>query len=609
MKHFLLFIALSVFTRCFCQNTFQKTYFFNDTVAIIQNVHSTDSGYYFTATVGNHPDRFDLLFGKFKLDGSIDYYNQIQTPDADFVFWSNTELVLNYRNNFIAGYNANPQSGLSLPKFVELDFDGNVIDSFYLSQFHNSGVNVTLKQLISLSQDSSYLAFGSYSTGNSKAALLFKFNEFGDTLWSKKFFTNLSLNNLVYFRPLRIISLENGNLLFSVVEERDDFQKWAKIHFYKVNENGDLINHQVFQDSQSCYGTSSLLSLPDGSIMHTYLESAMVPFYYQPELLFRPVISKLDSNFQQIWKDTLNSQYFNLNEHATPTKLVLTEDGHIVGAHHQIKRYWYDSTLWQSMHFVNRVNVVKYTKDGTLLWNRKFEYMPTLDSLDQIDYTLKDIEITSDKGFIICGDVTNYDSLNADIPGQSGYLLKINCLGFFGSPEAYCSHQINEGYAVDFYNSSMQAGSYEWDFGDGSPILWTGETDDTVSHQYTDFGPFLVTMIAHGCNGDNDTLKFYVSPALHLDPSIITEGQGYFAIFPNPVISGNKLIVYLNGIDPSLGDVKLELYTAEAKLVQSYPIGYEEGSYLIEFSIASGMYHINLIQGGKVLQSRKLIIE
>src|SRR5690606_28467690 len=100
-------------------------------------------------------------------------------------------------------------------------------------------------------------------------------------------------------------------------------------------------------------------------------------------------------------------------------------------------------------------------------------------------------------------------------------------------------------YGIHFYNTSMQAGSYTWHFGDGT-VLETDEYTDTVAHTYPGFGSYEGMLIAHGCNGDNDTLHFVVEPKLHADPSIVTNGNGYFTVFPNPGIAGNELFVYLN---------------------------------------------------------------
>jgi hypothetical protein len=154
----------------------------------------------------------------------------------------------------------------------------------------------------------------------------------------------------------------------------------------------------------------------------------------------------------------------------------------------------------------------------------------------------------------------------------------------------------------------MQAGSYTWNFGDGQSLT-TDEYTDTIFHTYSDFGTYTVQLIAHGCSGRADTATFSVSPALHTDPTVVTDNQGFFSIFPNPVLSGTELYVYLNGLDPSNGEVRIDLYSATGRLVQQIPLTANEGTYSIRSSLATGVYLLVLFQGDEFLQQEKLIVE
>ena len=53
---------------------------------------------------------------------------------------------------------------------------------------------------------------------------------------------------------------------------------------------------------------------------------------------------------------------------------------------------------------------------------------------------------------------------------------------------------------VDFYNLSLNAQSYRWDFGDGSPLFVTS-SKDKITHVYANYGTYKVTLlaIADGC--------------------------------------------------------------------------------------------------------------
>lgn len=81
---------------------------------------------------------------------------------------------------------------------------------------------------------------------------------------------------------------------------------------------------------------------------------------------------------------------------------------------------------------------------------------------------------------------------------------------------------------VTFSNSTTNATTYEWDFGDGSPIFTTGSLAN-FTHDYTTYGTFTVTMTATNANGCQTTqtiqviFEKFVSAALTLD---ITEYSG-----------------------------------------------------------------------------------
>lgn len=126
---------------------------------------------------------------------------------------------------------------------------------------------------------------------------------------------------------------------------------------------------------------------------------------------------------------------------------------------------------------------------------------------------------------------------------------------------------------------------------------------------YPGYGPYEVTLIAHGCNGAADTLVFEVNPSKHSDPTIITNGDGYFSIFPNPVIAGKLIYVYLNGLDPKNGDVFLAIHSGNGEYVQRIYLTAKEGTYLIDQSLSAGLYFLSLYQGDELLQSRKLMVE
>lgn len=77
--------------------------------------------------------------------------------------------------------------------------------------------------------------------------------------------------------------------------------------------------------------------------------------------------------------------------------------------------------------------------------------------------------------------------------------------------------------AVEFRNHSFNAGSFTWDFGDGSPL----STTFNPVHSYNTYGQFTVTLVADGgtCGTDTMTRSLYISidtlnPCVFLIPEI-----------------------------------------------------------------------------------------
>ena len=62
---------------------------------------------------------------------------------------------------------------------------------------------------------------------------------------------------------------------------------------------------------------------------------------------------------------------------------------------------------------------------------------------------------------------------------------------------------------VTFSNFTTGGVSYEWDFDDGSPLFTTGSTAD-ITHTYTSYGTYNVTMTATGPNGCQTTTTLQV---------------------------------------------------------------------------------------------------
>lgn len=628
-KHFIVFWFI-INSFCYGQEGFHKIYLFEDTFAIVHDVYPTDTGYYFAATAGYPFFRSDVVFGRLDSMGNIDFnLNYVEPSQWNNSFRGRSQLDTNFRGNLILGY-PNQLFGFSegngvYPRLTEIDFNGNIIfDKTFIEFYNDSLFFRSLGEIIPYNSDSTYYgAFGYYdwstdsNTGEDgeNGVLLFKVNYLGDTLWTKRFrYSPTGLNRPIYaIKDLHALSSDE---LILIVEERKYFppnnaeQDWSKMHFYTLSTNGDVISSFIFQDSQDCHGGWNVLPLADGTYIYPYFESELntenAPI--NDNFDYWTKICRTDGSGSIIWKDTLNGILsYQYNGDNTPFHLVSVNDSLFSGSYNWVGALMYDSSDWTTLRTFNATRVFQRRIDtGEEIWGRNYYYFPLADSINPPYYRLHDFEKTADGGFITCGQVISNDSISANVPGQYGYVLKVNCLGFLSTPQTAASYTIN-GDSVIFTNESVMAGSYQWIFGDGD-TLDTGEVPRIIHHQYADTSTYSVQLIGYGCNGVSDTLFFDVQIDPEPSDTTIYEGDGtLLTLFPNPVNSGESLAFYIGNIDSSVVH-RVVIYDLNGRLIDEFSIAKGNSTYFSIVDYSAGMYQFVLVEDDKVLEVERLVI-
>lgn len=151
---------------------------------------------------------------------------------------------------------------------------------------------------------------------------------------------------------------------------------------------------------------------------------------------------------------------------------------------------------------------------------------------------------------------------------------------------------------VSFSNSSSNATSYEWDFGDGNT-----STDENPWNNYGAVGEYDVTLIAttNGCANDTTTMTITVMDNIAgLDMSAFE----LINIYPNPF----KDIITISGLTGLGGDLRIELFDMTGRQVlSSVSTGNTDIVTINDIShLSNGIYQL-VISSGQGEKGYKLI--
>jgi hypothetical protein len=248
--------------------------------------------------------------------------------------------------------------------------------------------------------------------------------------------------------------------------------------------------------------------------------------------------------------------------------------------------------------------IYKIDTSGDLKWFRK--YTPLYDSLYPYSNVPYGFDFMPDGGYVVCG------RSSGSFPMQyRGWVLRLNCLGFMGSPQAAFNAVGQNDFSWAFVNNSTEAGSYTWLMDDGT-VYETPENADTLFHTFADPSvEHTVTLIAHGCNGEADTLVYTIPVHPLYDPNPQPEPptpeNGFFAIYPNPAQVGAPIHIVMNA-QANAENIVFEFHNSAGQLAASYKVPNEAAVFMLENNFAQGMYHVSMKVDGKVVVRKKFVV-
>ncbi len=167
----------------------------------------------------------------------------------------------------------------------------------------------------------------------------------------------------------------------------------------------------------------------------------------------------------------------------------------------------------------------------------------------------------------------------------------------FAVPEAEFTYAITN-YTVSFINTSTNATSYLWDFGDGN-----SSTDKHPIHTYTSSGMKTVTLTAYnGICEDEFSLTLSITVSVHE-----FDNDSYVTIYPNPSDDGKFNISFM--VDGKYTEFDIVIYDITGRIIYSenvsnitngtvHPVSLTDtaaGAYRIRFVSTEGQFEKLLI--------------
>ncbi|MBI1228398.1 MAG: PKD domain-containing protein [Bacteroidetes bacterium] len=189
--------------------------------------------------------------------------------------------------------------------------------------------------------------------------------------------------------------------------------------------------------------------------------------------------------------------------------------------------------------------------------------------------------------------LTATNSLGSDTYGQIGYIV------VSGVPTPAFTTAANFN-VVAFTNTSTNATSYEWDFGDGSAT----STEANPTHTYANGGQYTVTLTAtNDCGSKTVTIEITVQANGTED----IPGISRFDVFPNP--NSGRFTLIMDGAPQT--EFELSFTNVLGQRLLNEKVDFRTGHLTKDFSfsqLAAGVYILQVKSGEKAM-FKKLVVE
>jgi len=283
---------------------------------------------------------------------------------------------------------------------------------------------------------------------------------------------------------------ENNTVYTLATIENQPFADTGKILFCEIDSNGHFLNQKVINHGldEEAY---------DFTITREH--EFIITFSKKQSNWYKPVVYKLDSNFNTVWD---NDNYLI---YGSFTSVVPVSNGDFLLAGEN-----YDQSD-------NQACLVKIDSEGNKLWQR-FNGDEDDDYFKDLIFT--DYDSTGLSGYALCGrtDTLFWNGMfNSSI--RNIYFVKTNCMGLLTLPQSDFSILKNdftvhfENLSQNVYADEIDGGAYILYFGDGDSLHINSDSITTFSHTYSGADYYTAQLKSIVCN-DTSIFEMAVCPGI-----------------------------------------------------------------------------------------------
>ncbi|MFN4233605.1 MAG: T9SS type A sorting domain-containing protein [Bacteroidia bacterium] len=466
-----------------------------------------------------------------------------------YIFGSYYDSIVEYSNLFLTILDTN---------YIEISRKYIVFDT--ITSGVDSGVVLNfIPSRVKLLKDSTFLILGRcYNPGNYHKPMYFKLDTLGNIIWNKKIEEPISGQFHAAFGDA--VELPDNSIVFSGYKnfEYCNFHN-SDIWIAKADKFGNLLWDVNWYSPPQLSNYESALS-----IAYDEIENSLAISTVRNQI---PYLFKIDTSGAFYYNFDNPTYEDNSTILGSFSSIINTHDGNFLAIGYRKK---------QSNNNNSEAFIVKYNNYGSFLWKRKFIGFNN----GHVNFT--NGIATSDGGFLLTGSAdTPIYTLN--FRKVSAYVVKTNCLGFTGPPQAQmqCS---GTGLNYTFTNLSERADSCYLDFGDGSPVLVIRAEHDTfpINHTYAAQGNYQITLIATAC-GEADTMVC----SFNTSTGALYDAEDAISVFPNP--ASQHLTIKSSSILKNIS-----IYNAFGALVYKEKVENTNTKIINVETLKSGVYFIEV---------------